>query len=331
MTATTVRWAIAGTGGIADSFTRDLALVPGAEVVAVGSRSTDTAAAFAATHGIARAHGSYEALAADDEVDVVYVASPHTSHLAHTLLFLRAGRHVLCEKPLGLSAGEVQQMIDAARAADRFLLEAIWSRFLPAYGELRALLAQGVIGEPRMVEAEFGFVMGFDPAHRLFDPKLGGGATLDLGIYPIQLGHLVFGAPDEVVATGHLGSTGVDEHVAAVLRHPGGGITVAKASLTTSLRCGATISGTLGTIELPPFMHRPTSLVVRNLDGVRTIEAPIEGVGLHHEALEVQRCLAAEERESPLLTNAESLAIAGTLDSVRAALGVRYPGEFSGE
>jgi len=323
----TWRWAIAGTGGIADAFTRDLALVPGAEVVAVGSRAPETAEAFASSHGIARAHGSYAALAADDEVDIVYVASPHASHLEHALLFLGAGRHVLCEKPLGLSVAQVQQMVDAAAANDRFLLEAIWSRFLPAYAELRAQLAQGVIGEPRMVEAEFGFVMPFDPIHRLFDPALGGGATLDLGIYPIQLGHLVLGAPDEVAATGHLGTTGVDEHVAAVLRHPGGGITVAKASLTASLRCGATISGTLGTIELPPFMHQPESLVVRGLDGERTIEAPITGVGLHHEALEVQRCLAAGERESPLLTHAESLAIAGSLDAVRAAVGVRYAGE----
>lgn len=321
------RWGIAGTGGIADSFTRDLALVPGAEVAAVGSRTLDRAAAFAATHGIGRAHGSYEELAADDEVDVVYVAGPHTTHRDLTLQFLAAGRHVVCEKPLGLSAAEVQEMIDAARAADRFLLEALWSRFLPAYTELRALLAQGVIGEPRMVEAEFGFVLPFDPAHRLFDPGLGGGATLDLGIYPIQLGHLVFGPPDEVAATGHLSATGVDEHVAAVLRHPGGGITVAKASLTASLRCSATVSGTLGTIELPPFMHRPESLVVRNPDGERTVAAPITGVGLHHEALEVHRCLAAGERESPLHPLADSLALATTLDAVRAALGVRYAGE----
>lgn len=323
----TWRWGIAGTGHIADSFTRDLALVRGAEVVAVGSRSPDTAQAFAATHGIARAHGSYDDLAADDEVDVVYVAGPHPTHRDLTLRFLAAGRHVVCEKPLGLSAAEVREMVDAARTADRFLLEALWSRFLPAYAELRTLLARGVIGEPRMVEAEFGFVLPHDPTHRLLDPALGGGATLDLGIYPIQLGHLVFGEPDEVAATGHRGATGVDEHVAAVLRHPGGGITVAKASLTASLRCSATISGTLGTIELPPFMHQPSSLVVRNLDGERTIDAPISGIGLHHEAREVQRCLDAGERESPLHPLADSLALAGTLDAVRAALGVRYPGE----
>ncbi|CAN5576011.1 Gfo/Idh/MocA family oxidoreductase [soil metagenome] len=320
-TTGTWRWGIAGTGGIADSFTRDLALVPGAEVVAVGSRARATADAFAARHGIARAHGSYEALAADADVDVVYVASPHTSHLEHTLLFLGVGRHVLCEKPMGVSAAEVRRMVDAAHVADRFLLEAIWSRFLPAYAELRALLSQGVIGEPTLVDAEFGFVMPFDPTHRLFDPALGGGATLDLGIYPIQLGHLVLGTPDQVTAAGHLGASGVDEHVAAVLRHPGGGLTVAKASLTSSLRCTATISGTQGTIELPAFMHQPTSLVVRALGGERVVEAPITGVGLHHEALEVQRCLAAGERESPLLTHGESLAIAASLDAVRAAVG----------
>ncbi len=321
------RWAIAGTGGIATRFTEDLALVPGAEVVAVGSRAAASAKAFAATHGIARAHGSYEALAEDPDVDVIYVAGPHSSHLELTLLFLGAGRHVLCEKPLALSAAQVSQMIDAARAADRFLMEALWSRFLPAYAELRALLAQGVIGEPRLVDAEFGFVMPYDARHRLFDPALGGGATLDLGIYPVQLGHLVLGAPDQVSAAGHLGRSGVDEHVAATLRHPGGGLTVAKASLTAALRCGATITGTAGTIELPPFMHHPGSLVVRNLEGARVVDAPITGIGLHHEALEVQRCLAVGARESALLPLAESLALATTLDAVRAALGVRYPGE----
>ena len=321
----TWRWGIAGTGGIAASFTRDLALVPGAEVVAVGSRSSSTAEAFAATHGIARAHGSYDALASDDGVDIVYVAGPHTRHLDLTLLFLDAGRHVLCEKPLGLSAGQVHQMVEAAHRADRFLMEALWSRFLPSYAELGSLLAQGAIGEPRMVEAEFGFVMDFDPAHRLFDPALGGGATLDLGIYPVQLGHLVFGAPDQVAAVGHVGTSGVDEHVAAVLRHPGGGITVAKASLTASMRCGATITGTAGTIEIPPLVHRPESLIVRNLDGVRTVDAPITGIGLHHEASEVQRCLAAGERESPLMPLSESLALATTLDAILAAVGVRYP------
>lgn len=323
----TWRWGIAGTGGIADSFTRDLALVPGAAVVAVGSRSPATAEAFAATHGIARAHGSYGALASDDGVDVVYVAGPHTRHLDLTLLFLDAGRHVLCEKPLALSAAQVHQMVEAAHRADRFLMEALWSRFLPAYAELGSLLAQAAIGEPRMVEAEFGFVMDFDPAHRLFDPALGGGATLDLGIYPVQLGHLVFGTPDRVAAVGHVGATGVDEHVAAVLRHPGGGLTVAKASLTASMRCGATITGTAGTIDLPPPMHQPESLIVRNLDGVRTIDAPITGIGLHHEVSEVQRCLAADDRESPLMPLSESIALATTLDAIRAAVGVRYPDE----
>lgn len=323
----TWRWGIAGTGAIAESFTRDLALVPGAEVVAVGSRTAAAAGSFAAAHGISRAHGSDDALAADPDVDIVYVASPHSRHLDQTLRFLDAAKHVLCEKPLGLSAREVDQMVEAARRADCFLMEALWSRFLPAYAELRSLLARGTIGEPRLVEAEFGFVQAMDPTHRLFDPALGGGATLDLGIYPVQLGHLVFGAPDDVAAVGHLGATGVDEHVAAVLRHPGGGITVAKASLTASLRCGAVVSGTHGTIELPPFMHRPESLVVRDVDGTRSIEAPVEGVGLHHEAVEVQRCLDVGERESPLFPRSESHAIATTLDAIRTAVGVRYPGE----
>lgn len=321
------RWGIAGTGGIATSFTEDLALVPGARVTAVASRTQATADSFAARHGIGRAHGSYAALAEDPDVEVVYVGTPHVDHHAQTLRALAAGKHVVCEKPLGMNAREVTEMIAAAQQADRFLLEAVWSRFVPGYAVLRELLAEGAIGEPQLVEAELGWVVEPDPGHRLFDPALGGGALLDLGIYPVQLGHLVLGAPDEVVATGHLGPTGVDEHVATLLRHPGGGITVATASLRASLSCGARIAGTRGAIELAPLMHCPPSLTVSGLGGRRTIATPVTGHGLCHEAIEVQRCLAAGERESPLHPWSASLAIATTLDLARAAVGARYAGE----
>ncbi|QXC61591.1 Gfo/Idh/MocA family oxidoreductase [Aquihabitans sp. G128] len=323
----TWRWGIAGTGGIATSFTEDLARVEGAEVVAVGSRTQAGAHAFAARHGIARAHGSYEALAEDPDVDVLYVATPHPDHHAQALRALAAGKHVVCEKPLALNAAQAAEVVAAADAADRFLLEAVWSRFLPAYDVLRQVLADGEVGQPQQVDADFGYVMAFDPGHRLFDPALGGGATLDQGIYPVQLGHLVLGPPDAVVATGHVGATGVDEHVVAGLRHPGGGLTVAKASLRASLACEARISGTLGAIELPAFMHCPQAITVSSPAGRRTIEAPMRGHGLCHEAAEVQRCLQAGERQSPQHPWADTLAIAATLDAVRAALGVRYPGE----
>ncbi|HEX2575043.1 MAG TPA: Gfo/Idh/MocA family oxidoreductase [Aquihabitans sp.] len=321
----TWRWGIAGTGAIAGQFSRDLAHVDGAVVTAVGSRSADTAQAFAHEHGIAHEHGSYEALADDPDVDIVYVASPHPWHAEHTLLFLAAGKHVLCEKPMAMSAAEVGTMVDAARRADRFLMEALWCRFLPAYDELRFLLERGVVGEPQVVQADLGYVAAPDPTSRLFDPVLGGGATLDLGIYPVQLGHLVFGPPDDIVATGHLAATGVDDHLAASLRHAGGGLTSITTSFRASLRSRATVVGTKGTLELAPIVHRASQVVVRDVGGRTVVEAPITGVGLHHQATEVQRCLAAGERESPVVPLDESLAMATTLDAILDRLGVRYP------
>jgi predicted dehydrogenase len=323
----TWRWGIAGTGGIATSMAQDLRHVAGAELVAVSSRTQATADAFAAAHGVARAHGSHEALAEDDDVDIIYIGTPHPDHHAQTLRALAAGKHVVCEKPLGLNLAEATEMADAARQADRFLLEAVWSRFLPSYAVLRSVLESGEIGDPLQVDAEFGFVMPFDASHRLFDPALGGGVTLDLGIYPVQLGHLVLGVPDQVVAAAHLGATGIDEHLSAILRHPFGGLTVVQASVRASLGCGARISGTVGSIELPPFMHCPQSVTVSSPAGTRTIDAPMTGNGLCHEAAEVQRCLAAGERETPLYPWADTLAVATTLDAIRAAVGVRYPGE----
>ncbi|HXY93001.1 MAG TPA: Gfo/Idh/MocA family oxidoreductase, partial [Acidimicrobiia bacterium] len=205
-----VRWGIASTGGIAASFTKDLAFVDDAEVVAVASRARKTARRFAAAHGIPRAHDSYEAMAADPNVDVVYVATPHSRHCADTLLFLAAGKHVLCEKPFALNHAQASSMAADARARGLFLMEAMWSRFLPAYVELRRLVAGGAVGEVVLVEGAFGFAVPFDASHRLFAPELGGGALLDVGVYPVQLAHLLLGTPAGVSAVAAMGATGVD-------------------------------------------------------------------------------------------------------------------------
>ncbi len=258
-----VRWGIAATGGIAESFAEGLAQVPDAELVAVASRSQERADAFGDSHDVRNRHGSYEALADDPEVDVVYVATPQSRHAEDTLLFLAAGKAVLCEKPFALDEAQAATMIDAARQHDLLLMEAMWSRFLPAYRRLREVLAEGRIGEPRLVEADFGFRLPDDVGdHRLIDPTLGGGALLDLGVYPVQLCALVLGPPDRVAAVGHLGPTGVDEQVAAVLGHPGGAVGVAKAAIRTGMTCTARIAGTEGAIEIPAMMHCPDRLRV---------------------------------------------------------------------
>ena len=322
-----VRWGIAATGGIARAFAQGLTLVDDAELVAVASRATDRARAFADEVGAPRAHGSYEALAGDLDVDIVYVASPHARHHDDAILFLEAGKHVLCEKPMALSAAQVRAMADAAHRNDRFLMEALWSRFLPAYPVLTRLLDDGAIGRPRLVEADFGFRMPVDPAHRLFDLAQGGGALLDLGIYPLNLAFLVLGHPVEVHAVADPGVTGADEQTAAVLRHRDGALSVIKAAIRTNLACSARIAGDDGTIDIPAFMHCPQHLVVTTAAGVERIEAPMEGNGLHHQVHEVHRCLRAGLNESPVMPISESLALASTMDAIREQIGLRYPGE----
>jgi len=320
-----VRWGIAATGGIARAFADALGRVPDAELVAVASRTPARAQEFADEVGAARAHGTYAALADDPDVDVVYVASPHARHHDDAVLYLEHGKHVLCEKPLALNAAQVQAMTDAARRNDRFLMEALWSRFLPAYEELVHLVDHGAIGEVQLVEADFGFRVGeIDPTHRLFDRTQGGGALLDLGIYPLNLAFQVLGHPIAVQAAGTIGTTGVDEQTALVLRHGGDTLSVLKAAIRASYTCTARIAGTAGSIAIPAFMHCPQHLVVQTLAGERRIEAPMEGNGLHHQVREVHRCVRAGLGESPVMPWSESLALAATMDAVRAQIGLHY-------
>jgi len=320
-----IRWGIAGTGKIASSFAAGLAELEDASLVAVASRSVEGAEAFGARFAAPHRHASYEALAEDPDVDVVYVASPHHRHEADALLYLAAGKPVLCEKAFALDAAQSERMIGAARDRGLFLMEAMWSRFLPSYRTLVDLVASGRIGEPRLVEADFGFRAPLDPSHRLFDLGLGGGALLDLGVYPIQLSSLVLGPPDRIAAVAHLGETGADEQVAAVLHHPAGTIGVVKAAIRTALTCTARIAGTEGSIALPAFMHACDHLTVTVGRDSERMDCPIGGQGLRFEAIEVQRCLREGLTESPVMPQAETLSIMRTMDEIRAQIGLVYP------
>jgi predicted dehydrogenase len=322
------RWGIAGTGQIAAQFSHAAALVHDCEIVAVASRSAERAESFGETHGIGRRFESYEAMAdSDEDLDAVYIATPHIVHESHTLLYLRSGRSVLCEKPFALSAAEAQRMIEAARGADLFLMEAMWSRYVPSYVKLRELLHDEVIGPVRMVEANLGYRTLFDPLHHKYDLAKAGGALLDLGVYPAQLCSLVLGRPDGVVAAGHLGSTGVDEQVAAVLHHAGGALGVIEASIAGTLSCSARIYGTVGTIELPAFMHCPQFMTIVRDGASEQVECANEGNGLQFEIAEVGRCLRAGLVESPSMPLDETVAILQTLDSIREQIGLTYPSE----
>lgn len=314
-----VRWGLVGPGEIAAGFAEAMQRVEDGVILAVASRSQERATVFGDRFGIDRRYSDYASLAADPAVDIVYVATPHARHEQDTLALLRAGKHVLCEKPLGMDAGQARRMAEEARARGLFLMEGMWSRFLPAYRTLTDLIDGGRIGEPLLVEADFGMRWPIEPEHRLFAPELGGGALLDLGIYPIQLCSLVLGSVEHVVADGSIGTTGVDEQVAAVLRHRGGRLGVVKTAIRTVMTCTARIAGTDGSIDLPAFMHCPDHLTLTTRPGgAERIDASYEGNGLQFEIAEVNRCVQQGLTESPVMTLDESIAVASTLDAVRA-------------
>jgi predicted dehydrogenase len=324
-----VRWGILGAGNIAGSFAEGLQVLPDAALVAVGSRSQEKAAAFAARFGGgARAHGSYEELASDPDVDAVYVATPHTFHLEHTLLALAHGKAVLCEKPFALNLGEAEVMVAEARARHLFLMEAMWTRLLPHVERAVTMAQEGALGEVRQLTADFGFRAAFDPRSRLFDPALGGGGLLDVGVYPLWLAQAVFGEPEEVAAFARLGETGVDEEISVLLRYPGGQTAALQAANRLQTPHEATIIGTEGYLRLLPSWWRPSHLVFhRPGRDPERLEVPSEGNGYNYEAAEVGRCLRAGRLESDRLPLASTLSVMRTMDRIRAAIGLTYPQE----
>ncbi|MGW5362343.1 Gfo/Idh/MocA family protein [Actinopolymorpha pittospori] len=323
-----IRWGIAATGNIANVFARELALLPDHEVVAVGSRNLDRAKAFAQEWGVRRAYGSYAEVADDPEVDVLYIATPHSDHLATARHAIESGTAVLCEKALTVNAHEARELVALARERQVFLMEAMWMRCNPLHLRLRELLAGGALGEPRSLNATLGFLADYDPTDRLFAPDLAGGALLDVGVYPVSLAHHLFGAPATVQATATLTSSGVDGTVGMLLGYDTGAVATLTGSLTGPLPNAAYVSGTEGWVELPPDFQAVDRLLVHR-PGKDPEEYAVEllGVGYTYEAAEVARCLRAGLLESPLVSWADSIAVMEVLDAVRAQIGVRYPND----
>ncbi|WP_020574394.1 Gfo/Idh/MocA family protein [Actinopolymorpha alba] len=324
-----IRWGIVATGNIATVFARDLALLADHEVVAVGSRSLERAKTFAEKYDVRRAYGSYTEVADDPDVDVVYVATPHSDHLATARYAIQAGKAVLCEKALTVNAAEARELIALAREKQVFLMEAMWMRCNPLHLRLRELVAAGAIGEPRSVQASLGFLATYDPNDRLFAPELAGGALLDVGVYPVSLAHHLLGAPRSVRATGTLAPTGVDATVGMLLDYDGDAVANLTGSLTGSLPNTASVAGTDGWIDLPRSFHDTHQFTLHRPDGEdpETYAVELLGVGYTYEAMEVARCLRDGLLESPLVSWADSLAVMEVLDAARGQLGVRYPGD----
>ena len=323
-----LRWGIIGTGGIARGFADDLRHVPAASLVAVGSRSQHAADAFADEYGVARRHPSYAALAADPEVDAVYVATPHPMHRDDAMLAIEAGKAVLVEKAFTVNAAQARELVDAARRRGTFLMEAMWTRFLPHTASLRDLVADGSLGEVRTVVADHGQWFVQDASHRLFDPELGGGALLDLGVYPVSFASMLLGPPSRVTAVSTPAFTGVDAQTSMVLEHDGGAQAVLSCTLEAVTPTTAVVVGTEARVELEGSFYAPTAMTVVRRDGSRErLSWTVEGRGMHHEAAEVARCLAAGLTESPLMPLDETVAVMATMDEVRRQIGLTYPSE----
>jgi predicted dehydrogenase len=324
-TSERTRWGILATGGIATSFVQDLKLLPDADVVAVGSRSAESAQAFAAKHEIPRAYGSWRDLADDGDIDVVYVATPHSAHYAATRILLEAGRAVLCEKPFTLDLTTTVELIDMARDRGLFLMEAMWMRCNPSVLRMVELIRDGAIGEVTSVHADFGVAGPFEPTHRMRAPELGGGALLDLGVYPISFAHLILGEPDHVRAWAKIGPEGTDENTGIIFGYDSGALAALTSGMLGQTALGATVTGTKGRIVLDPPFFRPDQFTLHR-DGAEpeVVEVPRTGLGYLHEAMEVQRCLRAGLTESPLVPHAVTIQVMDLLDKVREQIGVSY-------
>lgn len=325
---TDIRWGILATGGIAHAFTADLRTA-GLDVVAVGSRSAESARAFAEQYGIAHAHGSYEALVADPEVDIVYVASPHSHHLAHATLALEAGKHVLIEKAVTLDADEAIALRDLAAARGLLVMEAMWTRYLPHMVRVREIVAAGTLGEVRTVIADHTQRISDDPAHRLNALELGGGALLDLGIYPVSFAVDILGPIESARAVGRLAETGADSDVAIAAVHAGGGLSSIAMSSRAAGPNTAHVIGTDARIDIDRVWYTPTSFRVTATDGtvIEDYTSAFAGRGMQFEALYAEHLLREGRTDSDLLPFDESIAIMATLDDIRAQLGVVYPKE----
>jgi predicted dehydrogenase len=323
-------WGILAPGGIANKFAEAVRDFTAGTVVAVGSRDADRASDFAEKHGIARSYGSYADLVADDEVEAVYVASPHSGHRQHALLAIDAGKHVLIEKALARNSSEVEDIFAAAQQKRVFAMEAMWTRHLPHMAEVRRRVADGAIGEIVTLAADHGQALDLPNDHRLKNPELAGGALLDLGVYPVAFAVDLLGAPVEVKALGRLTDTGVDGHVSLVLDYGEKTLAVLDTTLWTKTPTTAVISGSEGSIEIDGDFYAPNVVRLRKSDRTRTVVeewgGPIDN-GFQFEAAEVARCVADGEQESQRMTWASSRAVIGVLDEARRQVGVRYPGE----
>ncbi len=321
-----VRWGILGTGKIARAMATALREVPGATLAAVASRSIDGAQAFGAEFGALACYGSYQELADAPDIDIIYIGTPHPMHAQNALMALHAGKAVLCEKPFTMNRREAELVVELARAKKLFLMEAMWTRFMPALAEVKRIIASGEIGQVHQLNADFGFMSTLGPEHRLHNPALGGGALLDIGIYPLSIAADLLGPVASVQASADMGDTGVDAQTAFILKHRDGAMSSCLCSTRARSPIELTVSGEQGHVRMNTPFYKTQSLTVTLADGsARTVSTPLIGNGYGYEAIEAMRCMRAGLIESPGMTHADTLALMGVLDTIRTQIGLRYP------
>lgn len=318
-------WGIIGPGRIAAKFAAALRLAGNTRLQAVASRDISRARTFAALHGAEQTYERYEELAADPAIDAIYIATPHGFHAEHSMLCLEHGKAVLCEKPLALNAAEVRSMIAASRRHRAFLMEAMWTRFLPVIRETAALIDAGRIGRLKYLRADFGFLAAYQPDSRLYDLRLGGGSLLDIGIYPLFLCMYLMGKPDRVLASGHLAASGADETCHALFSYRDGRSAVISSTLACQTSLTAEIDGTEGSIRIPtPWYKNDRLSWNRNGQPEQTVQLEPMVNGFEYQIREVTRCLEAGEIESPSMSHDFSLSMSETMDEIRRQIGVKY-------
>jgi predicted dehydrogenase len=328
----TIRWGVIATGKIAHSFAADLAVTPGATLRAVGSRRLASAQEFAQQYGdtATRAYDSYEQVAADPDVDVVYVATPHTLHPDNVRICFEGGKAVLCEKAVALNATDAEALVAEARQRGLFFMEAMWMRCNPGIRAVQDMVATGAIGEVTAVSADFGFVPDKPPEHRIFNPDLGASALLDIGIYPLTFASLFLGEPTSIASTGTISDRGIDLSCSSLLSYEGGASASVVCTMLALTPSRAMVAGPLGNIELPRRFHRPTEYTVTladSADGPTTYAVDTLGNGYVHEIEEVHRCLREGLAESPLVPLDDTVSLMRQMDRIRQQIGSRLPGD----
>jgi predicted dehydrogenase len=321
------KWGILATGGIARGFAKDLKLLDGHTIGAVGSRTLSNAKEFANTFG-GNAYGSYAELIADSDLDAIYVATPHPMHKENVIAALKAGKPVLCEKPFAVNAGQAREMVEAARANNVALMEAMWARFLPHYAQVRQIVASGVLGKILTVQADHGQRLADRNIPRLIEPSLAGGALLDLGIYPVSFAHMILGNPTKITSSGVLTDKGVDAQTSMIFDYASGAQAILNTTMIEQTPCRAVVAGVNGWLEIDPTFYNPASMRINFFDGTST-EYPnaYVGHGLREQAEVFKQLVLSGQTQSEILNWQATIDIMQTLDTVRAQIGLRYPFE----